>query len=297
MPRIRSIKPDFFRHHKLFLAEQESGLPLRLSFSGLWTCADKEGRFKWKPVELKLDILPYDEVDFENVLLSLAENGFIEKYEVDGKEYGCIPTFKDHQRITGSEATAESKIPCKPIDYKEGNTLETPKKQLGRQGREGKGKGREGKGRDSSEEVPTTFSLQKIYDKTWEEYSSGLNGQAKQLSEIIFIEWKKFVDFIWANDYHDLFKAKFVSPIDFGKLMTQQGFLQPKWKPVLEKMLSTGITPQQNLFFRIPQFMKYAEGTAGDKQPNLTTKHNAGALQLLAKGKQLYSDITGQKSD
>lgn len=259
MPRIRSIKPDFFRHHKLFLAEQESRLPLRLSFSGLWTCADKEGRFKWKPVELKLDILPYDDVDFEEVLLALVENGFIEKYEVDGKEYAYIPTFKDHQRITGSEATAESKIPCPSICYKEGNTLETPKKQLGRQGREGKGREKEGIGRDSSEVIPVKFSLQKIYDTSWEEYRDGLNGQAKHLSEIIFIKWKEFVDFIRENDYEEIFVAKFVSPIDFGKLMTQKGFLQPKWKPVLENILSTGVTPQQNLFFRIPQFMNYAK--------------------------------------
>ena len=60
MARIRTIKPEFYRHHDLFLAEKESGLPLRLAFSGLWLCADKEGRFKWNPNQLKLDELPYD---------------------------------------------------------------------------------------------------------------------------------------------------------------------------------------------------------------------------------------------
>jgi hypothetical protein len=31
MSRIRTIKPDFFTHEDLFDAEQESGLPLRLT--------------------------------------------------------------------------------------------------------------------------------------------------------------------------------------------------------------------------------------------------------------------------
>lgn len=119
MPRIRTIKPEFYRHHDLFLAEKESGLPIRVSFSGLWLCSDKEGRFKWKPLELKLDILPYDELDFNKVLDCLVDKGFIIKYEVSGKNYGFIPTFKEHQRITGTEKQYESKIP--PFS---GNTLE-----------------------------------------------------------------------------------------------------------------------------------------------------------------------------
>lgn len=111
MPRIRTIKPEFYRHHDLYLAEKKSGFPIRVAFSGLWLCADKEGRFKWKPTELKLDILPYDEVDFNEVLDCLIENGFIVKYKVENKFYGLIPTFKEHQRITGTEKQYESKLP------------------------------------------------------------------------------------------------------------------------------------------------------------------------------------------
>lgn len=125
MARIRTVKPEFFKHYDLFKAEQETGLPLRLAFQGLWLCADKEGRFKWQPMQLKLDILPYDNVDFSLCMEELINYGFIEKYNIGNKYYGHIPTFKDHQRITGSEANAESKIP-EPIN---GNTLETPWKQ------------------------------------------------------------------------------------------------------------------------------------------------------------------------
>lgn len=127
MARIRTIKPEFFKHHDLYLAEKESGLPLRIGFQGLWICADKEGRFKWRPAAIKLDVLPYDECDFEDVLIELAIGGFIIKYMTAGKEYGYIPSFRDHQRITGSEVTSESRIP----DPKSGITLETPRKHQG----------------------------------------------------------------------------------------------------------------------------------------------------------------------
>jgi hypothetical protein len=72
MGRIRTIKPEFFKHSGLFDGERETGLPLRLGFAGLWTCCDREGRFKWRPRELKLDALPYDECDFSLVLDALA---------------------------------------------------------------------------------------------------------------------------------------------------------------------------------------------------------------------------------
>ena len=103
MARIRSVKPEFFRHEGLYEAEHTSGLPLRLSFIGLWTAADHEGRFKWRPRQLKLDCLPYDDIDFEQILNVLAEHGFIVKYEINGELYGHIPTWHQHQHINHRE--------------------------------------------------------------------------------------------------------------------------------------------------------------------------------------------------
>ncbi len=110
MSRIRSIKPEFFRHENLFEAEREAGLPLRLAFISLWTVADREGRFKWRPRALKLDCLPYDDVDFSRVLETLAACGFIVKYEVDGEQYGWIPSWAKHQIVNQREA--KSTIPA-----------------------------------------------------------------------------------------------------------------------------------------------------------------------------------------
>ena len=114
MSRIRTVKPELFKHEDLFDAEQNSQLPLRLAFVGLFTVADREGRFKWRPRTLKLDVLPHDFIDFAAVLDALAHAGFIESYEVDGEKYGWIPTFTKHQRFTGKEAEAKSLLPPPP---------------------------------------------------------------------------------------------------------------------------------------------------------------------------------------
>lgn len=110
--RIRTIKPEFFQHEGIFDLEVQVGLPVRLCFVGLLTCCDREGRFKWRPRNLKTDILPYDEVDFGAVLTALETGGFVRQYAVDGEVYGYIPTFLRHQVINKREAL--SRIPAPP---------------------------------------------------------------------------------------------------------------------------------------------------------------------------------------
>ena len=109
MARIRTIKPVFFRHHDLYQAEIESGLPLRVAFAGLWTAADRDGRFRWQPEALKLDCLPYDKVDFVAVLDCLAKLEVIASYKANGKTYGYIPSWHEHQRVHHTEVA--SKLP------------------------------------------------------------------------------------------------------------------------------------------------------------------------------------------
>jgi hypothetical protein len=112
MARIRTIKPEFFRHEQLQdLQKQHSDLCPMLVFAGLWTVADKAGRFEWRPRQLKLDILPFLEFEMESTLELLRSAHLVNQYEVGGKQYGEIPTFRDHQRITGKEALSPERYP------------------------------------------------------------------------------------------------------------------------------------------------------------------------------------------
>lgn len=154
MSRIRTVKPELFKHEDLFDAELNSGLPLRLAFIGLFTVADCEGRFKWRPRTLKLDVLPHDTVDFAQVLQALEQGGFIQSYEVDGERYGWIPSFTKHQRLQTKEIAAGSELPAPCLQDEHGTHQERTQVRTGThpEFQEGKGKGKEGKGRE--EEAP-----------------------------------------------------------------------------------------------------------------------------------------------
>ncbi len=108
MQRIRTVKPELFRHEELFDAEKTYQLPLRLAFIGLFTCCDREGRFRWRPKQLKLDIFPYDtDVDMARVLDALVTRGFVVKYACGTDEmYGCIPSWHKHQVINHRESVS-----------------------------------------------------------------------------------------------------------------------------------------------------------------------------------------------
>lgn len=146
MARIRTVKPDFFRHE--LLQDLELTYPGKypmLVFEGLWGHCDKAGRFEWRPRTLKLDILPFLPFEMAETLDILANAGMVRKYTVDGKEYGEIPSFTEHQRIGGKEAQEPEKHPEPPSEAqkkKRRSNGEATGKHLGLQ----EGKGREGNG-------------------------------------------------------------------------------------------------------------------------------------------------------
>lgn len=142
--RIRTIKPDFFLHSGLFDAEFETGLPVRLAFAGLWCAADREGRFKWEPRRLKIQILPWDDLDFSRVLDALATRGFVVRYACPTGEFGFIPSFSRHQVINNREK--QSDIP-EPPEIKDSDAWGTRGARVGHAGK-AEGKGREGKGKE-----------------------------------------------------------------------------------------------------------------------------------------------------
>jgi hypothetical protein len=97
--RIRTIKPEFFT--SLTLAKV--GLGARLTFIGLWTYCDDEGRGRDEPRLLKAALWPLDDIVTAGVvdtqLSELAAARLIERYEVNGESYLAIRNWAEHQRI------------------------------------------------------------------------------------------------------------------------------------------------------------------------------------------------------
>lgn len=77
--------------------------------------ADREGRLRDKPKEIKLQVLPSDNCDIETLLESLSDH-FITRYEVDGERYIQVNNFSKHQNPHKNENS--SAIP----EYSENNT-------------------------------------------------------------------------------------------------------------------------------------------------------------------------------
>lgn len=111
MARSRNIKPGFFTNDRLCELE-----PLaRLLFAGLWTLADREGRLEDRPKRIKAEVLPYDHCDAEELLQSLHDAGFIERYTgPDSRAFIQIVSWSKHQNPHCKEVDSTIPGPCKP---------------------------------------------------------------------------------------------------------------------------------------------------------------------------------------
>ena len=94
MSRIRSIHPGIWTDEEFVTLSPMA----RLLFIGLWNECDDKGAFEWKPLTIKMRLLPADNIDVAELLSELADAGCIARYEVDGKAYGAVRNFRKFQR-------------------------------------------------------------------------------------------------------------------------------------------------------------------------------------------------------
>ena len=108
MARTRLIKPAFFANEDL----ADVSMAARLLYIGLWTIADREGRLEDRPKRIKGELFRYEDVNIDHALDELSMQGFIVRYEAEGRAYICLPTFVKHQSPHKNEP--ESEIPPPP---------------------------------------------------------------------------------------------------------------------------------------------------------------------------------------
>jgi hypothetical protein len=108
-PRIRTIKPELWRDQRL----QRQDLGARLTFIGLISHADDDGRLEGDRVMLRSLLHPSDakvtQRLFNRWIDQLDKAGLIRCYEVEDEPYVDLPKFKTHQRI---DKPRESTIPA-----------------------------------------------------------------------------------------------------------------------------------------------------------------------------------------
>ena len=92
--RIRSVHPDQWTQESFVQCS-----PLaRLLALGLRNEADDNGVFPWKPLQLKMRVLPGDACDIDALLGELTEAGLIWRYTIGEDAYGAIYDWASHQR-------------------------------------------------------------------------------------------------------------------------------------------------------------------------------------------------------
>jgi len=110
MARIRTIKPDFWKHEEL----SELAPEVHMLAAALLNYADDEGYFRANPKLVKAECCPLreDSVSVHDALNQLSDIGYIRLFTgSDGKAYGHVCTFTEHQKIN---RPSPSKI--KPLD-------------------------------------------------------------------------------------------------------------------------------------------------------------------------------------
>lgn len=142
MPRIRTIKPEFFTSQTidaLTLAEQRT-------FIGLWTYVDDFGKGVDDARLIKAAIWPLREKHtarkVEADMSALESAGLIQRYEFDGRRYFQVLGWAEHQRVN---RPSSSRIPPPPPlegsprthgGLTEDSPQERKGKELGNYGRE-----------------------------------------------------------------------------------------------------------------------------------------------------------------
>lgn len=103
MARSRNIKPGFFTNDEL----AECSAFARLLFAGLWTIADRKGRLDDRPKKIKALVLPFDDVDCDDLLEQLNKQKFITRYTVEENQFIQINNWDKHQNPHCKEAPSE----------------------------------------------------------------------------------------------------------------------------------------------------------------------------------------------
>lgn len=128
----------------------------------------------WNTKTFKIRYFPADDCDIEAIAQEVIDAELIVLYEIDGKKFAEIPSFKTHQVINNRES--ESVLPQNPPRVKDASA-----RVLGEGRKEGKERKETASKRDTS--IPENFSISESV-KAWAE-KNGHSQLEKHLAHFI----------------------------------------------------------------------------------------------------------------
>jgi hypothetical protein len=173
VPRIRTIKPEFWRSPATASASPWA----RLLYVAMWNWADDYGVAEWTPRELLGFAFPNDEqittAEFQRLCKEVARSFQTDFYIVGGRRYYRIPSWDDHQK-TERRANARNPLPDDEdstpdqaivgVEEMRGNSLSTQGKTPAGKGTGEQGKGNRGKG---TGEGSRATELERLFDDAY----------------------------------------------------------------------------------------------------------------------------------
>ncbi|MFE4420380.1 HNH endonuclease [Streptomyces sp. NPDC056817] len=118
MPRIRTVKPEFWEDELLGVMPRDA----RLLFIATFNMADDEGILRWTPAYIKAQAFIYDDdlslKHVEELMTMLTDAGMVFPYigGVARQQMAVVVNFRKHQKINRPQ---KSKLPAPPLqNYK-----------------------------------------------------------------------------------------------------------------------------------------------------------------------------------
>lgn len=94
MARIRSVHPGLFTDEAFASLSADAQVLL----IGLWTEADDQGVFEWKPITIRMRLRPTKDGAIDPLLSELEAANCIRHVEIGGRQLGAIRNFRKYQR-------------------------------------------------------------------------------------------------------------------------------------------------------------------------------------------------------
>lgn len=140
----RVLSPDFWTDAAMIALP----IPVRLFYIGTWNFACSAGHIKDDPLQIRLQVLPADNIDGAEYVQALVDAGRMERFQLgDGSRWLLIPRMARWQK---QDKRFQSRCPaCREADHTDspgrfGVLPNSP--QLSAQGGGGGGRGKQGEG-------------------------------------------------------------------------------------------------------------------------------------------------------